>query len=475
MSVISGCYLQLNRQLEGVYIVESGVPDGLDCWKDTRGPALGRVCLEERPDHTYYLQAITHYNDDKIRYPPGMENLLAKGGFKGLTLEDFVRSSLFQDEIWRAKLKKPGDPDIQDMFEQSATEFPTDVKRRDIPDTEIDALDDFDWYVEQGLASDTLSQAPVPEDEIRLLDHYGDIPAAVSLPICRSWYGEAISDIDDSDHNNAPCMCDAPARSLARFWTHPTNWTSAYTKRFIKDAKLYNMKEYGNMCHNHHDCKAEGGLWKDLLDLPAEIELPKEMEKAWNKCRDPKGHGHHEPKASPSSDALARPRPTEDSFGTDTTSTQARPASMSGTKLQHQNGTSSTASFESHKSVSDIASSIVGGSTTTLDDTGSTASLSSPKIMLTTYTTMTVVPVTRPTAPTTFIAPIIPNSNLPPTTIGIHTSYRPPFTHVVSQQNHLGEIEVISSILTPVIITYVRHPPVHTTAYVYETTTSLWH
>jgi hypothetical protein len=139
--VICFC-LQTSRQFEGTSIIESIVEDGKTCEQDTRGPAKGRVCLQERPSHVYYMQAVTHATNNTIRYPPGMDNLLTEEGFKGLYLEDLVRSALFQDEVWRPTFKKPGDPDVETMFTDYALgKF--DLKKSYGIDAETDSLDQY--------------------------------------------------------------------------------------------------------------------------------------------------------------------------------------------------------------------------------------------------------------------------------------------------------------------------------------------
>jgi hypothetical protein len=96
------------------------VPNGTAYAQDTRGPAKGHVCLPERSSHVYYMQAITQAYNNTIRYPPGMDNLLTVEGFKVSTLEDFVRSALFQDEVWRSVSKEPGEPEADTMLLEAA-------------------------------------------------------------------------------------------------------------------------------------------------------------------------------------------------------------------------------------------------------------------------------------------------------------------------------------------------------------------
>jgi hypothetical protein len=62
------------------------------------------------------VQTITRYNDEKIRQPPGINELIGENGFDRITLKTMVRSSLYKDEIWRPNFKKPGEPDIQTLL-----------------------------------------------------------------------------------------------------------------------------------------------------------------------------------------------------------------------------------------------------------------------------------------------------------------------------------------------------------------------
>jgi hypothetical protein len=263
----------------------------MTCEQDTRVPAHGRVCLKERPSHVYYMQALTHAHNNTIRYPPGMDNLLTAEGFKGLTLEDFVRSSLFQDEVWRSTFKLPGEPDAEVMLEEAALKDPKHKTRTNLDD-DIHNLDQYSWYVDPNNEDDTSMKTTNINntDVTTILEHYGDIPGAVLLPVCRSWLGQALSAINSDDDSNAPCLCDPPARSLATKWKHPSNWTMAYTKRFIKDSLLYKMEGYGKMCKHHNGCHETEERWGNLLNLTAEEmnSTAKSMKIAWESC-----HHHH--------------------------------------------------------------------------------------------------------------------------------------------------------------------------------------
>jgi hypothetical protein len=267
------------------------MPEGISCDQDTRGDPEGRVCLEERPYFVYYVQAITHYGDNKIRFPDGMDNFIAGKSFNDLTLEDFVRSALFQDEVWRPFFKQVDEPDLQTLLEQS-TEQVSGLEERTLKDGELEALDSMSWFKERDVDQGPAIRA-TSDSRIEILDHYGAIPGAVLLPICYAWHGEAISDINSSDHSNAPCLCDPPAPHLGRPWSSPTNWTMAYTKRFIKESEMYGMPEYGKMCRKHNGC-AKNGKWPEQLGVDKKDVVP-EMQDAWRSCNHPRGHGEHKP------------------------------------------------------------------------------------------------------------------------------------------------------------------------------------
>jgi hypothetical protein len=267
------------------------MPEGISCEQDTRGDTEGRVCLEERPHFVYYVQAITHYGDNKLRVPDGMDNFIAGKSFNDLTLEDFVRSALFQDEVWRPFFKKADEPDLQTLLEQS-TEQVSGIEERTLEDSELEALDSMSWFRERDVDQGPAIRA-TSDSRIEILDHYGAIPGAVLLPICYTWHGEAISDINSSDHSNAPCLCDPPAPHLGRPWSSPTNWTMAYTKRFIKESEMYGMPEYGKMCRKHHGC-AKNGKWPEQLGVDKKDVVP-EMQDAWRSCNHPRVHGEDKP------------------------------------------------------------------------------------------------------------------------------------------------------------------------------------
>lgn len=294
--VVLDICLQLYRHNEGVHIVESRVEGNTTCEQDTRGPGVNRVCLPERPRHTYHIQAITHYDDDKVHPPPGLEHLITEHGYKGLTKEDVMRSSLFQYEVWRTRHSNE-QPSIE-MILQEAAKSPG-KRKRDLLDTGLTALGDDLSYTE--LPYDELvARENTARYTIKQLEHYGEVPAAFNLPICRSWFGQAMSGIEENDELNAPCFCDSSDPSKASKWEQPNNWTMGYTKQFIMDGEFYRMNEYGKLCHKNPDCTGEQ-KWKQVLGLPADEELPKEMEDAWDRCLDPgePGGGAHPKRLEP--------------------------------------------------------------------------------------------------------------------------------------------------------------------------------
>jgi hypothetical protein len=274
------------------------VPNNGTCEHDRRGNAKGRVCLEERPHHVYYVEAVTHYNNGSMKHPPGLDHFLEEGGFQGVDMEDVVRSSLFRDEVWRAHFMNEDMPDLQTILEESMTELPSAAKRDVFIDEHTRLLKSA--FVERDTS--LLSSIGVDSDRhTDLLLHYGEVTGAILLPICRSWYGEAITNIDSGDHTNAPCLCDPPARYMAAHWGSTTNNTDAYTERFIIDGEFQSLGEYGKMCRNHNGC-GKHGKWAPRLAVE-EQDLNKEMRDAWTTCNNPYAHGNNDPLPSSSTEA----------------------------------------------------------------------------------------------------------------------------------------------------------------------------
>lgn len=121
------------------------------------------------------------------------------------------------------------------------------------------------------------------DGKTRLLQDYGNTPGAFQLTLCHSWFGEAISGVDDKDNANAPCLCDAPRPDLASHWNAPNNWTLAYTERAVEDGSFWGLDSYGDMCLNHHSCEKRGD-WKTLINLTEDQKPAKNMEHAWGAC-----------------------------------------------------------------------------------------------------------------------------------------------------------------------------------------------
>jgi hypothetical protein len=201
------------------------------------------------------MQAIGNYEDSKIRYPPGMENLNNTESYHGIYPSDVVRSSLWWDEVWRPKHKSDASGQTNDYEPDRGT------------------------YDPQGINS------------TGYLVDYGNVPGIFRLQVCRSWYGEAISDIKNKYHANAPCLCDSPIPAQKSRWSNPNNWTIAHTRTAVTDGRWHNFNLYGKMCLKHHDCH-KGGSWKTLLNLTGDDKLAKHMKHAWTACEF-KGHGEH--------------------------------------------------------------------------------------------------------------------------------------------------------------------------------------
>jgi hypothetical protein len=197
-----------------------------------------------------------------------MENLNNAESYHGFYLSDVVRSSLWWDEVWKPHKKT-------DENAQTNTYEPD-------PDT-------FN---------------PKKVNDTAYLQDYGNVPGTFRLPVCRSWYGEAISDINSKDRANAPCLCNSVDPAQKSFRNNPNNYTLAHTRTAVKEGGWYNFNGYGKLCLKHHDCEKEGS-WKTMLNLTGEEKPAKRMKPAWTACQS-KDHGVHKLRPPQMSD----PRPT---------------------------------------------------------------------------------------------------------------------------------------------------------------------
>lgn len=236
--------LTVSRKLEGTSIRESWMLDGATCDQDRRGSAKSRVCFEERPSHVYYVDAV----------------------------------------------------------EEAMNELPSAAKLNMLID-DSHKLDLRSTFVERD-AHNRSSVRRSSDRHTELLLRYGEVPGAILLPICCSWYGEATSDIDSGHNTNGPCLCDPPALRLAARWCDTTNYTSMYTERFILGWEFQNMPEYAKMCRGHNECEKDG-KWPPKLALYPD-EVAPEMQDAWTSYKHPRGHGENEPSSkSPTVDEPA--------------------------------------------------------------------------------------------------------------------------------------------------------------------------
>jgi hypothetical protein len=266
-------FLMDYRRLEGVYIVASWAQGG-NCTGDTRGPSKNKVRLDERPDRAYWVQAITNFGEKKmkIHYPPGLDALNPR--FHGISLDDVVRSSIWFTEVYGPVHGKW----IGDMNHDRNEELDND------PPEEVPPEEKRDVFAFE-------PEPTIPAGWNKTLKDYGYIPGIFQLPICYSWYGEAISTINQTHNANAPCHCDPPVPILARHWANADNWTMAYTKKAVKEGEWHQFSNYGKMCLKRHDCH-KSGYWKALLKLPEDVKPAKHMKHAWKGCHST-GHSDH--------------------------------------------------------------------------------------------------------------------------------------------------------------------------------------
>ncbi|KAF1921863.1 hypothetical protein BDU57DRAFT_439267, partial [Ampelomyces quisqualis] len=207
------------------------------CFDDRRSHHRNRVCLPERPDIVYWIYSVGLDDKETITSPAGFWNLGARPGYRGLRLDDVVRSSLWKEEYWDER-------DLGDQEQRSG-------RVRDKP----------------------------PPKGMKKLKHYGIAPGTFTLPICRSWTGSAISSVNSEKSANAPCICDGHSRRTV-VWSDPV--TMFPTQRFLKNSGLFMNKKYGRMCFKHHKCK-KSGKWRDKLDLKPGVRPL--VADAWSKCR----------------------------------------------------------------------------------------------------------------------------------------------------------------------------------------------
>jgi hypothetical protein len=259
------------RRTEGVYIIESLAANG-HCDSDDRGPSGLKVCLEERPERSYWIYGITNYDDKKIRAPPGLEYLNNTNSFHGIWLSDVVRSSLYWDEVREPSQLQPewegGSMSSSDSSSESSSDSDSDSDAEMMPPENM----------------------TIPENITLLLD-YGNVPGVFRIPICRSWFGEAISTIKSKDKVNGPCLCDSMDPDRASHWSQANNWTTAYTKKFVKDGGFYNFNNYGKICGSKCD---KSGSWKSQLHLEEDEKPAKHMKHAWGRSCEAKGWKKHE-------------------------------------------------------------------------------------------------------------------------------------------------------------------------------------
>ncbi|KAF2027833.1 hypothetical protein EK21DRAFT_114468 [Setomelanomma holmii] len=116
------------------------------------------------------------------------------------------------------------------------------------------------------------------------LSHYGLVPGAFILPICRSWSGTALSSINIEDSANAPCICDGFSPP-SKFWQNPGSMEA--TNRFVDAGKLYDNEKYGRLCAKRHKCKKQG-TWRERLKLKEDEEVV--VQNAWSRCEKTFGH-----------------------------------------------------------------------------------------------------------------------------------------------------------------------------------------
>ncbi|RMZ69387.1 hypothetical protein GMOD_00006181 [Pyrenophora seminiperda CCB06] len=207
---------------ERAYVVEADVPDN-QCQSDSRGPSQSRVCLDERPNKVYYLQALDQESEiaakahtksldgySRIHAPTGYRNF-GEGednAAYGLTKEDIVRSSL-------------------SVFE---TRFKTRI------------------------------HTPGPQTKNR---HDTDnVNGIFRLPVCRNPEGQAISSVWSQKDRHYPCMC-------GNFGWDDSSWNADKdeTSYFLIETGLMYSNMWGTFCRKYMGCVPSGRTsWRGTLE-----------------------------------------------------------------------------------------------------------------------------------------------------------------------------------------------------------------
>ncbi|KAF2648646.1 hypothetical protein K491DRAFT_722372 [Lophiostoma macrostomum CBS 122681] len=236
---------------EHPYILDTDAEGG-DCWSDERGPFENRICLEERPDVSYWIFAISADGNKWTSSPPGFHNLQTPTeDLANMTLEDVVLASLFVEDY-------------------------------DLPG----ALDDISPHKVMEIAQRMSSKKQPVETRATTrrppLSYYGAAPGGFDIPICYDPKGHAISSVYTKKSTNYPCICQA---------RDSTSSSMSATSDFFAKSKLYELNKFGDVCRHELGCK-KAGLWSERLPISKKEKkkIAKKMKKAWTECRKWKPH-----------------------------------------------------------------------------------------------------------------------------------------------------------------------------------------
>ncbi|KAI4906435.1 hypothetical protein J4E90_010509 [Alternaria incomplexa] len=245
-------------QWERPFIVDADVPTGA-CEVDFRGPTENRVCLPERPDHSYWIYAldISQENDPGknhkalIHGPTGYRNFFEghNSDVYGATLKDVVRSSLAVHE--------------HNLY---------------------DALQTADFQTVQSALGQAMNWG---NGQFNLMGAY-------TLAIARNPRGEAISSVWSTHGRNFPCM-------VGEFgWNDNTyNPYQDQTFNFLVRSGLMFSEDWENLCHNEGHCKGDNDVdWHSRLDAlrkPGDPPIPGSLKHPFRKCKQKTKHDYGNP------------------------------------------------------------------------------------------------------------------------------------------------------------------------------------
>ena len=225
---VTACAITIIYKLRPVYVVLSDAPNG--CHKDDRGPIDLRVCLDAFPNRSAWLYFVPNDGEDsQIDGPPGWKELVKPGGFYNVTMKDIVEAS------WTSYREHGVAP-----VEQAGT-----------------------WSSLKTTDGSTLSRA-------------------WALPVCNNPKGEAISNINQKNGRNFPCIC-----GTSDWHMDPYNPAGDESHAFHQATGLFMRKSLFHTCQRDVKCAPAESAYK-----PFDGDTDKHSKGPFYRCKN--AGKHHE-------------------------------------------------------------------------------------------------------------------------------------------------------------------------------------